>query len=46
MKEMKVAGFTQWLVNVALNGTTEGLIVDEHPLVPLNGYGLFRIATS
>ncbi|MFC5470276.1 NUDIX domain-containing protein [Cohnella suwonensis] len=42
MREMHVAPFTKWLVDVALNGKTEGLTIDREPLVPLNGYGLFR----
>jgi ADP-ribose pyrophosphatase YjhB (NUDIX family) len=44
MKELKVASFTQWLVDIALNGKLEdGLAVDQAPVVPLNGLGLFRV---
>jgi len=45
MESMKVAPFTRWLVNIALNGNSEGLVMDEHPVVPLDNYGLFRIVT-
>src|SRR5690606_14294056 len=41
MADMQVAGFTRWLVDVALNGAREGLTVDRSPLVPLEGCGLF-----
>ncbi len=43
METMNVAPFTQWLVDVALRGRSEGLSVDRNPVVPLNGYGLFRV---
>jgi ADP-ribose pyrophosphatase YjhB (NUDIX family) len=43
METMNVAGFTRWLVDVALHGQTVGLAIDEKPLVELPGYGLFRI---
>nr|WP_115991862.1 NUDIX hydrolase [Cohnella lupini] len=43
MESMNVASFTQWLVDVALRRESEGLAVDRTPVVPLNGYGLFRI---
>ncbi|WP_375140470.1 NUDIX domain-containing protein [Cohnella herbarum] len=43
METMNVAPFTKWLVDVALRGKSEGLIVDENPVVPLTGYGLFRV---
>lgn len=43
MTSMPVADFTRWLVDVALNGRGEGLSVDERPIVPLDGYGLFRV---
>lgn len=42
METMNVAPFTQWLVDVALRGKSDGLVVDEQPIVPLKGYGLFR----
>lgn len=43
MENMDVAPFTQWLADVAFRGQTEGLLKDEEPVVPLNGYGLFRV---
>jgi ADP-ribose pyrophosphatase YjhB (NUDIX family) len=43
METMNVAPFTKWLVDVALRGKAEGLWVDHHPIVPLEGYGLFRV---
>lgn len=42
METMNVALFTRWLVDVALKGVSPGLALDEHPIVPLAGYGLFR----
>jgi ADP-ribose pyrophosphatase YjhB (NUDIX family) len=46
MREMKVASFTQWLVDIALNGKSDGLAIDEEPIVQLNQAGLFKIATK
>jgi NADH pyrophosphatase NudC (nudix superfamily) len=43
METMNVASFTQWLVDVALRGRAAGLLKDDHPNVPLTGYGLFRV---
>ncbi|MBW7453123.1 NUDIX domain-containing protein [Paenibacillus sepulcri] len=43
MATMNVAGFTKWLVKVALDSQEDGLKMDEQPIIPLNGYGLFRI---
>ncbi len=44
MESMNVAPFTKWLVDVALRGNlSAGLAVDRNPIVPLNGYGLFRV---
>ena len=43
METMNVAPFTKWLVDVALRGATDGLAVDRNPVVPLEGYGLFRV---
>ncbi|MGU3472617.1 NUDIX domain-containing protein [Paenibacillus sp. D51F] len=43
MESMHVAPFTRWLVDVALNGRSDGLKSDPDPIVPLAGYGLFRI---
>jgi hypothetical protein len=42
LESMDVASFTQWLVDVAFHGRSQGLMVDSEPVVPLNGYGLFR----
>ncbi|KRE49010.1 NUDIX hydrolase [Paenibacillus sp. Soil522] len=42
LKSMDVASFTQWLVDVAFHGRSQGLRADSEPVVPLNGYGLFR----
>lgn len=42
LESMDVASFTQWLVDVAFHGRSQGLRVDSEPVVPLNGYGLFR----
>lgn len=42
LKSMDVASFTQWLVDVAFHDRSQGLRVDSEPVVPLNGYGLFR----
>ncbi|TVY01218.1 NUDIX hydrolase [Cohnella terricola] len=42
MAAMNVAPFTTWLVDVALRGKSAGLAADRDPVVPLNGYGLFR----
>ena len=43
METMNVAPFTKWLVDVALHGSMDGLAIDKEPVVPLNGYGLFRV---
>ncbi|MFC4303776.1 NUDIX domain-containing protein [Cohnella boryungensis] len=43
MEAMNVAPFTKWLVDVALRGKSDGLVIDENPVVPQNGYGLFRV---
>lgn len=43
LETMNVAGFTRWLVDVAFHGKSEGLTRDEDPVVPLKGYGLFRV---
>ncbi|WP_241674992.1 NUDIX domain-containing protein [Paenibacillus luteus] len=40
---MEVAGFTQWLVDVAFHGQSQGLAIDKDPVIPLGGYGLFRV---
>lgn len=43
MAEMNVAPFTRWLADVAFRGIASGLSLDEQPVVPLPGYGLFRV---
>ncbi|CAM4168939.1 NUDIX hydrolase [Paenibacillus alkaliterrae] len=43
LETMNVAGFTRWLADVAFHGRTQGLTVDPAPVVPLNGYGLYRV---
>ncbi|MBD2868885.1 NUDIX hydrolase [Paenibacillus arenilitoris] len=43
MEGMNVAPFTRWLVDVAFHGEGRGLKTDEAPVVPLPGYGLFRV---
>lgn len=43
LESMDVASFTQWLVDVAFYGQSEGLSIDLSPVVPLSGYGLFRV---
>jgi ADP-ribose pyrophosphatase YjhB (NUDIX family) len=43
METMNVAGFTRWLVDVALHSRSEGLTVDDRPIVDLPGHGLFRV---
>jgi len=43
MADMNVAPFTTWLVDVALHSKSAGLETDRDPVVPLNGYGLFRV---
>lgn len=40
---MNVADFTKWLIQVAYQGATEGLIKDNDPLIPLKDNTLFRI---
>ncbi|MCZ8516014.1 NUDIX domain-containing protein [Paenibacillus filicis] len=41
MKEMQVANFTKWLVDIAFHRTAAGggLRQDSHPVAPLNGTG-------
>lgn len=43
LESMDVASFTQWLVDVAFHGQSQGLKIDRSPVLPLNGYGLFRV---
>lgn len=43
LESLDVASFTQWLIDVAFRGRSQGLRVDSEPVVPLNGYGLFRV---
>lgn len=40
---MNVAPFTRWLVDVAVQAKSVGLVADEQPIVPLAGNVLFRI---
>jgi ADP-ribose pyrophosphatase YjhB (NUDIX family) len=42
MNTMQVASFTRWLVDVAMSNQEGGLSIDTKPIIPLNGYGLFR----
>lgn len=46
MQQMNVADFTKWLVDIALKGKSEGLLVDEKPIVQMKDHGLFRIGYS
>jgi ADP-ribose pyrophosphatase YjhB (NUDIX family) len=43
METMNVAAFTRWLADVAFRRSSEGLGADETPIVPLNGYRLYRV---
>lgn len=43
MEGMNVAPFTRWLVDVAVQAKTVGLVADEQPIVPLAGNVLFRV---
>lgn len=43
IETMNVAGFTRWLIDVAIHAGQSGFIVDEQPIVPLTGNGLFRV---
>lgn len=44
MDTMPVADFTRWLADVAYHGQhKQGLTVDVDPIIPLAGYGLFRV---
>ncbi|WP_028608820.1 NUDIX hydrolase [Paenibacillus harenae] len=43
LETMNVAPFTKWLVDVAFHGEAQGLKLDENPVIPLSGYGLFRV---
>lgn len=42
MADMQVATFTRWLVDVAMSNNKAGLSMDTSPVIPMNGYGLFR----
>jgi ADP-ribose pyrophosphatase YjhB (NUDIX family)/ribosomal protein S27AE len=42
MDAMNVAPFTRWLVDVALNGGSEGLAPDLEPVVQMPDHALFR----
>ncbi|NEW09273.1 NUDIX hydrolase [Paenibacillus sp. SYP-B3998] len=43
MASMNVADFTRWLIDVAIHAESAGLVVDENPIVPMAGYGLYRV---
>ncbi|MBO7742641.1 NUDIX hydrolase [Paenibacillus sp. MWE-103] len=43
LETMNVAGFTRWLIDVALKSGGDGLIEDREPVVKLDGHGLFRL---
>lgn len=43
LESMNVAGFTRWLIDVALRSENDGLTEDKEPLVQLDGHGLFRV---
>jgi ADP-ribose pyrophosphatase YjhB (NUDIX family) len=43
METMNVADFTRWLIDVAMHAESAGLVADRNPLVPMEGYGLYRI---
>ncbi|WP_219837344.1 NUDIX domain-containing protein [Paenibacillus sp. R14(2021)] len=43
METMNVAGFTRWLIDVALRAPGDGLTEDKEPIVSFDGYGLFRV---
>ncbi|MCA0758485.1 NUDIX hydrolase [Paenibacillus sp. N4] len=43
LETMNVAPFTRWLIDVAFHRRSQGLLTDLAPVVPLNGYGLFRV---
>lgn len=42
MAEMNVAPFTRWLTDVAFRGSSDGLLADRGPDIPLAGHSLFR----
>ena len=42
LADMNVAGFTRWLIDVALKSAGNGLMEDKEPIVQLDGHGLFR----
>jgi ADP-ribose pyrophosphatase YjhB (NUDIX family) len=42
IESMNVAGFTRWLIDVAVKTQSTGLVTDEQPIISLEGYGLFR----
>ncbi len=43
MTSMNVADLTRWLVHIAYSKTRSGLQPDPAPIVPLQGYGLYRV---
>jgi ADP-ribose pyrophosphatase YjhB (NUDIX family) len=42
LETMQVAGFTRWLIHSVMEAKATGLVLDEQPIVPFDGYGLFR----
>ncbi|WP_240762262.1 NUDIX hydrolase [Paenibacillus thalictri] len=43
MKQMQVAGFTQWLVDIAIHGDMQGLLPDKEPNAPFQGSGFSNL---
>ncbi|MBM7563174.1 NUDIX domain-containing protein [Paenibacillus sacheonensis] len=43
LETMNVAGFTRWLIDVALRSGSDGLTEDPAPIVKMDGHGLFRV---
>ncbi|MBD0379418.1 NUDIX hydrolase [Paenibacillus sedimenti] len=46
IQSMNVADFTRWLIDVAMHADDAGLVTDENPIVPMEGYGLYRVPDS
>jgi ADP-ribose pyrophosphatase YjhB (NUDIX family) len=47
MKSMNVADFTRWLIDVSLYADpSSGMVIDEKPIVPMTGHGLYRVANA
>jgi ADP-ribose pyrophosphatase YjhB (NUDIX family) len=43
LETMNVAGFTRWLIDVALRSESDGLTEDKEPIIQMDGHGLFRV---